>query len=58
MNAGSTFAEPRVVGLEDCLFYRVMEIPGVGVTRGRKTPGASPGHCYDSYEHRSTPIVP
>jgi hypothetical protein len=24
------FAEPRVVKIEDCLFYHVMEMPGVG----------------------------
>lgn len=34
MDSGSTFAEPRVVRFDDCLFYHVMEIPGVGVTRG------------------------
>ena len=34
MDAGSTFAEPRVVRFDDCLFYHVMEIPGIGVTRG------------------------
>jgi SAM-dependent methyltransferase len=28
------FAEPRIVQFDDCLFYHVMEIPGIGVTRG------------------------
>ena len=34
MGLGSVFAEPLVVGFDDCLFYHVMEIPGFGVTRG------------------------